>query len=165
MLKAYITNLGKYSEGELVGEWLQFPATEEEIAAVLKRIGIGKEYEEYFVTDYAAEINLELGEFEILESLNEIAEKLEEYDPDTLNAAAQVWGIKEVLEHDHDSYMLLDGVTTEEELGYYYAEVSGLLYNVPETVASYFDYEAYGRDISIGANGDFTDLGWIERIA
>ena len=29
--EAFVTNLGKYNEGELVGEWVHFPTTEEEM--------------------------------------------------------------------------------------------------------------------------------------
>lgn len=51
--EAYITNLGKYNEGALVGEYLKFPTTTEEVQALLKRIGIdGVRYEEIFITDY-----------------------------------------------------------------------------------------------------------------
>ena len=32
---AFITNLGKYNEGELVGEWVKFPTTAEELKEVL----------------------------------------------------------------------------------------------------------------------------------
>lgn len=39
---AFITNLGKYNEGELVGEWVKFPTSAEEIWAVFDRIGIGQ---------------------------------------------------------------------------------------------------------------------------
>ena len=39
---AFITNLGKYNEGELVGEWVKFPTTAEELKAALDSIGIGK---------------------------------------------------------------------------------------------------------------------------
>ena len=55
---AFITNLGKYNEGELVGEWVKFPTTAEELKEVFKRIGIGQRddfgqpYEEWFITDY-----------------------------------------------------------------------------------------------------------------
>lgn len=31
ILSIFVTNLGKYNEGELVGEWLELPATDEEI--------------------------------------------------------------------------------------------------------------------------------------
>ena len=37
---AFITNLGKYNEGELVGEWVKFPTTAEELKKVFDRIGI-----------------------------------------------------------------------------------------------------------------------------
>ncbi len=44
--EAYVTNLGKYNEGRLVGEFLKFPTTTEEVQALLKRIGIdGVRYE------------------------------------------------------------------------------------------------------------------------
>ena len=39
---AFITNLGKYNEGELIGEWVKFPTTAEEIKAALDSIGIGQ---------------------------------------------------------------------------------------------------------------------------
>ena len=31
---AFITNLGKYNEGALVGEWVKFPTTAEELKKV-----------------------------------------------------------------------------------------------------------------------------------
>ena len=39
--EAFITNLGKYNEGFLVGEWVKFPVTNEEMQVVFRRIGIG----------------------------------------------------------------------------------------------------------------------------
>ena len=38
--EVFITNLGKYNEGNLVGEWVKFPTTEEELKKVFERIGI-----------------------------------------------------------------------------------------------------------------------------
>ena len=32
--EAFVTNLGKYNEGMLVGEWVKFPTTEEEMQKV-----------------------------------------------------------------------------------------------------------------------------------
>ncbi|MCI6825117.1 MAG: antirestriction protein ArdA [Ruminococcus bromii] len=31
ILSIYLTNLGKYNEGYLIGEWLNLPATDDEI--------------------------------------------------------------------------------------------------------------------------------------
>ena len=39
---AFITNLGKYNEGALVGEWVKFPTTAEELKKVFERIGIAR---------------------------------------------------------------------------------------------------------------------------
>ena len=38
--EVFITNLGKYNEGNLIGEWVKFPTTEEELKKVFERIGI-----------------------------------------------------------------------------------------------------------------------------
>ena len=54
--EAFVTNLGKYNEGQLVGEWVKFPTTVEEMQEVFKRIGINAEYEEIFITDYDVDI-------------------------------------------------------------------------------------------------------------
>ena len=40
VFEAYITNLGKYAEGQLVGETLKFPATTEDVQSLLKNIGV-----------------------------------------------------------------------------------------------------------------------------
>ena len=86
-LQAFVTNLGKYNEGELVGEWVSFPVTPEEMRAVLDRIGIGHPdafgvpYEEIFITDYDTDlygVSGELGEYENLDKLNYLASRLEE---------------------------------------------------------------------------------------
>ena len=84
LFEAYITNLGKYNEGELVGETLKFPTTTEEVQALLKRIGVdGVRYEEFFITSFDGDV---LGlydyltEYENLDELNYLACLLSELD-------------------------------------------------------------------------------------
>lgn len=61
--EAFVTNLGKYNEGALVGEWVKFPITEDELKEVFERIGIGSKdefghvYEEWFITDYECPVH------------------------------------------------------------------------------------------------------------
>ena len=63
MINVYITNLGKYNEGDLIGKWLELPATDEEIENVIKEIGIdGVLYEEYFFTDWEVIDGIEISE-------------------------------------------------------------------------------------------------------
>ena len=82
LFEAYITNLGKYNEGELVGEWVKFPTTSEELQKVFERIGIGSKddfgnpYEEWFISDYDCYVDglyEKLGEYENLDELNYLA--------------------------------------------------------------------------------------------
>ena len=40
VIEAYVTNLGKYNEGELASALLKFPTTREAVQEVLKQIGI-----------------------------------------------------------------------------------------------------------------------------
>ena len=48
---AFITNLGKYNEGYLIGEWVKFPVTNEELQAVFQRIGINQ-YMDRFIDNF-----------------------------------------------------------------------------------------------------------------
>lgn len=60
---AFITNLGKYTEGELIGQWVDFPTRKELLMQIMKDIGIGYEradgtlYEEVFIADYIVQKN------------------------------------------------------------------------------------------------------------
>ena len=88
LFEAYITNLGKYAEGQLVGETLKFPATTEEVQALLKRIGVdGVRYEEIFITSFDGDVlglYDHLGEYESIDELNHLAHLLSGMDDDEL---------------------------------------------------------------------------------
>lgn len=92
MLNGYITNLGKYNEGELVGKWIEFPITEEELEEVFEEIGINEEYEEFFFTDWESDFSWSLGEYENIEDMNELAEALNGADGDIIGAIMDVTG-------------------------------------------------------------------------
>ena len=88
VIEAYVTNLGKYNEGELASEPLKFPTTTEEVQALLKRIGVDNiQYEEIFIADYDGdlpELNACLGEYESIDELNHLACLLSELDKSDL---------------------------------------------------------------------------------
>ena len=64
LFEAYVTNAGKYSEGQLVGETLKFPTTAQEVEALLKRIGVdGVRYQEIFITSFDGDV---LGLYSVL---------------------------------------------------------------------------------------------------
>lgn len=45
--RIFVTNLGKYNEGELIGEWLKLPFTDDELKNLLNRIGISDKPDEH----------------------------------------------------------------------------------------------------------------------
>lgn len=176
-IKGFITNLGKYNEGELIGKWIEFPIEEDELNEVFQEIGMNYEdeegeyinvgYEEYFFTDWDCDFDLDFGEYENINKVNELAEKLEEWanDEETLKAACEVWGFKYVIDNSPDDYNLYPDIETDEELGYYWIEESGC-YDLKAmgNLANYIDYEAFGRDIRLETDSGFSNYGWIEYV-
>ena len=51
-IKIFLTNLGKYVDGYLIGEWVKLPVPKDKLNDILARIGIDEHNEEYFITDY-----------------------------------------------------------------------------------------------------------------
>ena len=175
---AFITNLGKYNEGELVGEWVKFPTTAEEMKEVFKRIGIGQKddfgnpYEEWFITDYDCYVDglySKLGEYENLDELNYLASKLDEMS-DSEYAQFQAGmemgdhsgSLQEIinLTENLDCYEVYPHIEDYDDLGRYYIEELEVM-QVPEHLQNYIDYEAYGRDVAMDENGSFTDQGYV----
>lgn len=171
-LSVFITNLGKYNEGELVGDWLGLPTDYETLHETLKNIGIGGRYEEWFITDYECSISGMtdyLGEYENLDELNYMAELIDECsksDEEKLEAVLDYEspkGTSSVIEiiMNLDDYDFYSDIENDEDLGRYYIEELNAL-DVPEYLSSYIDYEAYGRDVRFSTNGNFTNYGWVE---
>ena len=168
----YLTNLGKYVEGCLIGQWVQLPIPEDKLNEVLERIGINEEYEEYFITDSEAEIpNLEINQYASLGELNQLAAKLDElteYDSKKLSAILEweaqtsVSGIIEIIENI-DSYDLLTDIDSDEALGEYFAIDCQMFFAVPENLRYYIDYEKYGRDLRLSMDCCYTSFGTIIR--
>ena len=175
---AFITNLGKYNEGDLVGEWVKFPTTAEEMKEVFRRIGIGQKddfgqpYEEWFITDYDCYVDGlydKLGEYENLDELNYLASKLDEMSQseyaqfqagmelgDHCGSLLEIINLTENL----DCYEIYPDIEDYDDLGRYYIEELDVM-QVPEHLKNYIDYEAYGRDVAIDENGTFTDQGYV----
>ena len=153
--KAYITNLGKYNEGELVGKYVDFPIDEEAFEEELKSIGIGPEYEEWFVSDYESNLPISLGEYVSYETLQEWGEKIDE-----INRDGNALLVKNALEVNDDLLEVMDAIESGDI--YFYEDVGdwgdlGIaiveqIYgdDIPkDLINDYFDYEMLGRDIRL----------------
>ena len=169
---------GKYNEGELVGEWVKFPTTAEEMKEVFKRIGIGQKddfgnpYEEWFITDYDCYVDGlydKLGEYENLDELNYLASKLDEMSDSEyaqfqagMEMGDHCGSLQEIinLTENLDCYEIYPNIEDYDDLGRYYIDELEVM-QVPEHLQNYIDYEAYGRDVAMDENGSFTDQGYV----
>lgn len=184
-IKIFLTNLGKYNEGELVGKWVPLPITRKALNEAMKEIGIGSKdefgqpYEEWFISDYDCDISdlaKGLGEHENLNELNYLAAKIEdlcEFEKETFEAvmeydcgagivsAAEIINIIENL----DCFILYPNVDDDYDLGCYWIEESGC-YDLDKlgNLRNYIDYEAFGRDYSFETEGGFVGSGFLEVI-
>ena len=176
IFEAFITNLGKYNEGALIGEWVSFPATPEEVKKALEKIGIGAKdefgnvYEEWFITDYNCDVdglakNINFGEYENLDELNYLDLKIGElnsYELEKFQAVLEVsdytGSVKDII--NLDKYDIYPDVKNCEDLGIYYVDELELV-KVPDELRYYIDYESYGRDIALDENGQFTENGYV----
>ena len=149
LFEAYITNLGKYNEGRLVGETLKFPATTEEVQALLKRIGVdGVRYEEIFITSFDGDVlglYDHLGEYESIDELNHLAHVLSDLDQSDIEKFEAVIDSGEYTGSVHDlinlaqnldCYDFYPGIDSEEALGRVYIEEMEML-DVPDDVLPY----------------------------
>ena len=180
IIEAFITNLGKYNEGALIGEWVSFPATPEEVKKALEKIGIGAKdefgnvYEEWFITDYNCDVdglakNINFGEYENLDELNYLASKIGElnsYELEKFQIVLEVsdytGSVKDIinLTGNLDKYDIYPDVKNCEDLGIYYVDELEPV-KVPDELRYYIDYESYGRDIALDENGQFTENGYV----
>ena len=172
-LSVFITNLGKYNEGELVGEWVDLPVSNAELQDVLKRIGIsdqpdeyGNYYEEYFITDYETDLDgLEVGEYDSINHLNKLAESIENLSAWELKVyenalEAGFIDADDIEDFNPDDFSLYEDVKTRSDLAT--AEIESLYGDTSrmprETLEEYFDYEAYGETMRI----DFDAATWLD---
>lgn len=149
-MKACVTNLAKYTEGQLVGKWVDFPMDEEQFTKVLESIGVKENsaYEEYFITDYETsyvDAYEALGEYPSIDDLNEFAELEEDEE---FNALMEVVSYQEAKEiYENESYTYYAGMTLSD-VAYWIVDEC---YDLPEIAKRYFNYDAFTRDL--GFNG------------
>jgi len=177
-MRIFITDLQAYNEGYLVGKWVQLPMNEIELLQTIFKIleEGGKEtgsqnHEEYFITDYEAEISID--EYDDVYKLNEIAQTVEEYsDDDWLKLkflSYEGYNERDVIKKGIESYDIdIYDYSTDRSFTDVYELLAqdfvseGLFGNVPTSFENYIDYSAIGRDLS----QDYTEfehgvLGWI----
>jgi hypothetical protein len=166
MFKIYLSNLGAYTRGQLKGEWLTLPMTEEKLQAAVKKVLGNKGDEEFFITDY--DLPFSISEYENLEELNNTIQELQELslDPEELTALFKSstcgdWKetAKKILDGDYtilevtDKISLIDGSDIARTL--YDEEYISFLGKIPDDIIEYIDWDHVWRECNIS-------YGWNE---
>lgn len=148
-MKGFYTNLGLYTEGHLVGEWIEFPIDEDELHDLRIRLHEDPLHEEFFFTDWdeiGPNIQRELGEYPDIELCNQIAE-LSENEQDLLDVfVEEFYNISEAIDMITDGNYIDWGCETMADVA---REHIGASYSLPEEVLNHIDYDAWGHDIEI----------------
>ena len=185
VLSVYPENLGKYNEGQILGDWIDLPTSEKRIHDFLKDVvGLNENYEEYFIADYdiPAEFsfipkneNCNLYDLNLLATqLNGMHQKSIEsmnlfslQEPnlsikDLINVTLQIHNIS-YYDYSFDGMENCSNLSSEELFGRTVAETDGLTDELERRkVDLYFDYEAYGRDTAINEDVELGEKGYID---
>jgi hypothetical protein len=175
MISLFITHLGKYKEGQLIGEWLELPTTPEKVKQCFKQIGIDSvNYKEFFLSGYKSSvygITNYISEKSNLNELNYLACKLDELSHDemeiyeaAIDIGININSITDLinLTDNLDCFQCLYNISNEYDLGFYWIAESGC-YNLKKlgNLTNYFDYERYGHNIALEQSGSFCSCGYI----
>ena len=171
-----IDSRSRFETGEQGGAWLPMPATQEQLHAAMRSVGITADNpQDFFMGGFA---NTEDCPFDVplaviqsgsMDELNYLGKLLEmQRDEDKAKFAAAVTlgeyagNLKDLinLAQNLDCYWLYPTVQSEEDYGYYLIDELDEL-ELPEEAKKYFMYEEYGRDAAINDGGRFTEQGYV----
>ena len=171
-----IDSRSRFETGAPGGAWLSMPATQEQLHAAMRSVGITADNpQDFFVGGFA---NTEDCPFDVplaviqsgsMDELNYLGKLLEmQRDEDKAKFAAAVTlgeyagNLKDLinLAQNLDCYWIYPTVQSEEDYGYYLIDELDEL-ELPEEAKKYFMYEEYGRDAAINDGGRFTAQGYV----
>lgn len=154
--KIFLTDLHEYNNGRLVGDWVDitdFNRDEHNFNEICKRCGI-KEGNEFFITDY--ESSFDIDEYIDSETLYRLSEVISSCSDDYIQAVCEYCcDLEEQIQHceDEDLVFIPSDDPSYEDLAYSILEETEEL-DPNDWKSSYFDYEAFGRDLVM--SGDYT---------
>ena len=156
-IRIYVANLAKYNDGTLNGIWINLPMDEDDLMESIQ-VMLGDD-EEWAIHDYEAPFAI--NETDEIERLNEIAQVLEDSSEDK-NVIMAILGNWTDIEYgigiiQDGEYVVYTNCSDMGDVAQEVLEEQGTLDSMPEELRSYFDYDAYGRDLAI--NGTFLYAG------
>jgi antirestriction protein len=149
--KIYVACLSSYNSGYLHGSWIVPKTDAEELQAqideVLKTSPVA-DAEEWAIHDYDNFPNL--GEYPDLDKIIEVQEAINEHDIDKVNGFLELWSIDD-LSHIDDAFYGEYGSFKEFAETFADETIEGLS-DGNSTLARYFDYDAFERDLNYDFN-------------
>ena len=171
-----IDSRSRFETGAPGGAWLSMPATQEQLHAAMRSVGITADNPQDFCVggfanteDCPFDVPLAVIQSGSMDELNYLGKLLEmQRDEDKAKFAAAVTlgeyagNLKDLinLAQNLDCYWLYPTVQSEEDYGYYLIDELDEL-ELPEEAKKYFMYEEYGRDAAINDGGRFTEQGYV----
>ncbi|QJI52308.1 antirestriction protein [Psychrobacillus phage Perkons] len=152
-VNVWIGNLGKYNEGELVGEWFTLPCDMEEVS---KAIGLNEEYEEYQINDFETNITgLEIHHYENIGNLNTMMEELEELNEDQQLAYMGWLELNPTIKHSdcievarNEEYSILRETKNMFDVAWEKVNEEGYFgYDLPSELLNHIDYNSLGETL------------------
>lgn len=163
-MRVWIGCLACYNDGTLAGKWFNALDADDVIPAEVCRFGVKTWHEELWVMDMDETrgwLREECSPSEAAQIARTI-ESIEDNhdDPEMVLAWAEHEGTRdEIVRDEYDRVQRNDFADAycgefdnETDYAYNLVDDLGMLHNVDETLANYFDYEAFARDLFMGDN-------------
>ena len=149
----FVENGSVYRDGGMLGVWFNLPMTDDELESKFAEIGIAYHDDlvlnkDYVITDFENDVEYEVGDYEPIGLLNDLADRLQQVDDLVwLTAYMDETGesLDEAIDRYEDNSEFFAGMTLEEVAEEFVDETE----NVSEFARRYFDYEAFAHDLRI----------------
>ena len=149
----FVENGSVYRDGGMLGTWLNLPMTDDELESKFAEIDIAYHEDlvlnkDYVITDFENNIDYEVGDYEPIGLLNDLASRLENVQcMEWLTAYMDETGesLDEAVDRYKNNSVWYDGMTLEEVA----EEVADETENLSEFARRYFDYDAFANDLRI----------------
>jgi antirestriction protein len=158
MLNLFVNTWGNYNtNGADGGEWITLPMEPDELEEVLENIAaaMGDNDPEWAIHDYEWTIEFDMDEISEYDDIQELNERcleiddLQEWEAEEIAAAIEAFGytFTEALDRQQRGCFIFYAGRDLQEVAEEIADEC-YLYNAPEFLARYFDYDAFARDLS-----------------
>ena len=149
----FVENGSVYRDGGMLGVWFELPMSDDELESKFAEIDIAYHDDcilnrDYVITDFENDVDYEVGDYEPIGLLNDLADRLQQVDDLVwLTAYMDETGesLDEAVDRYQDNSVFYGGMTLEEVA----EEVVEETENLSEFARRYFDYEALAHDLRI----------------